>query len=254
MIETTLEGEGTWLRVALASGPGNILSLALLDELGAAIAAARARPALKWLTIEGTGPDFSFGASIPEHLPDQMPRVLPAMHRLLRDLLVFPSPTAALVSGRCLGGGFELALACDDIIATADARLGLPEIQLAAFPPAAAALLPPRVGASRAARAMLTGDARPAQYWHDAGLLSLVAPQASLVAAAREWFHRYLAPRSAVALSHAAEASRLALRAQAEPALDAAEGQYRNRLLRTADASEGVRAWMEKRAPRWKNQ
>jgi enoyl-CoA hydratase/carnithine racemase len=101
---------------------------------------------------------------------------------------------------------------------------------------------------------MLTGEARPAQYWHDAGLLSLVAPQVSLAAAARDWFDRYLAPRSSVALSHAAEASRLTLRAQAEPALAAAEAQYLNRLLKAADAAEGIQAWTEKRSPRWKNQ
>jgi cyclohexa-1,5-dienecarbonyl-CoA hydratase len=253
MIQTAVERDGGWFRVALAAPPGNLLSLELISTLRGVIANTCVRPGLKWLTLEGAGQEFSFGASIPEHRPEHMPRVLPEFHRLLKDLLAFPLPTAALVAGRCLGGGFELALACDDIIAMEGARLGLPEIQLGAFPPAAAALLPPRVGTSRAARAMLTGEARPAQYWHDAGLLSLVAPQASLAAAARDWFDRYLAPRSSVVLSHVAEGSRRALRAQAEPVLDAAEAQYLSRLLKTADASEGVQAWMEKRAPRWQN-
>ena len=87
--------------------------------------------------------------------------MLPETHQLLRDLLAFPAATAALVEGRCLGGGFELLLACDDIIASDDAAFGFPEIRLCAFPPAGAALLPLRVGTSRATRAIVTGEPRP---------------------------------------------------------------------------------------------
>lgn len=253
MIDIIAERDGAWLRVLLASPPGNLLSHELIGKLRQTLASARTRPDLKWLTIESNGKDFSFGANIAEHLPDVMPRVLPETHRLLKELLAFPSPTTALVHGRCLGGGFELALACDDIIATRDASLGFPEIRLCAFPPAGAALLPPRVGSSRTSRAIVTGEPRPARYWHEAGLLSLAAPHVSLLGAAADWFDRHLAPRSAVALSHAAEASRLTLRAVAEPALDAAEGQYLNRLLKTADAAEGIEAWIEKRQPAWRN-
>jgi len=253
VIETAIERDGAWLRIAMRSVPGNLLSLAMVGELRRAIADGRERRGLKWLTIEGAGDDFSFGAKIHEHLAEAMAAVLPETHRLFKDLLAFPSPTTALVHGRCLGGAFELALACDDIIAAPGATFGFPEIRLAAFPPAGAALLPLRVGASRAARAMITGDPRPAQYWHEAGLVSVVAPHVSLENAARDWFDRHLAPLSAVALSHAAHASRLTLRAQAEPALDAAERLYLTRLLGTRDAVEGIRAWIENRRPRWEN-
>jgi cyclohexa-1,5-dienecarbonyl-CoA hydratase len=253
VIETRAESAGTWVRVGMSAPPGNVLSLDVLRALRHAIREAGARRGVKWLTIEGTGDDFSFGASIPEHLPAVMPRVLPEMHQLLRDLLAFPSPTAALVKGRCLGGGFELALACDDIIASDDATFGFPEIGLSAFPPAGAALLPLRVGTSRACRAIVTGEARPAKYWHDAGLVSIVAAHVSIIDGARVWFNRHLRPRSAVALSHAAEASRLTLRAVAEPALAMAERQYLSRLLHTADAAEGIQAWIDKRPPVWKD-
>lgn len=253
MIETAVERDGAWLRIAMRSAPGNLLSLEMVGQLRRAIAGARARPGLKWLTLEGAGDDFSFGAKIHEHLPEPMVSVLRESHRLIKDLLALPLPTTALVHGRCLGGGFELALACDDIIAAPGATLGFPEIRLCAFPPAGAALLPLRVGASRATRAIITGDARPAQYWHEAGLVSIVAPQVSLQTAARDWFDRHLAPLSAVALSHAVEASRLTLRAQAEPALDAAERLYLSSLLATHDAAEGIQAWIEKRPAKWKN-
>jgi cyclohexa-1,5-dienecarbonyl-CoA hydratase len=245
---------GAWRRIVLGGGRGNLLSLELIRELGRALHALESERGIKWLTIEGSGGEFSYGARIQEHTPELMATVLPETHRIIKRLLAFPVCTAALVEGRCLGGGFELALGCDDIIATEAATFGLPEIRLAAFPPAAAALLPLRVGASRAARAIVTGQMQSAQYWHDAGLLSMVASQASLLEAAASWFDAQLAPHSAVALSHAVTASRLTMRAQAEPALEQAERDYLGGLLKTEDAVEGVTAWLEKRSPNWKDE
>jgi len=252
LVRVTAEAGGTWQRVRLDAPPGHLLSLAMVRALHKAIAAAAARPAVKWLTVEGTRGQFSYGASIPEHLPESMREVLPAMHALMRVVLDLPVPTAALVDGRCLGGGFELALCCDAIIATGEAVFGLPEIKLAAFPPVAAALLPIRVGASRASRAVLGGDALPAHYWHHAGLVSLVPDGATLHEAAFGWFARYLASRSAAALSHAALAARAVWRPDVERALAAGERRYLEELLAHPDAEEGIRAWMEKRVPRWR--
>ncbi len=254
LVDVVSSRGGAWRRIVLGGGRGNLLSLDLIRALGEAIHALESERGIKWLTIEGSGGEFSYGARIQEHTPELMATVLPETHRIIKRLLAFPAATASLVEGRCLGGGFELALACDDIIATESATFGLPEIRLAAFAPAAAAILPLRVGASRATRAIVTGQIQGAQYWHDAGLLSMVAPQASLLDAAAAWFDAQLSPHSAVALSHAVAAARLTLRAQAEPALEAAERDYLGGLLKTADAIEGVNAWLEKRSPNWKDQ
>lgn len=253
LVRTTIERDGAWVRLMMSTRPGNVLSLEMVQALSAAIDAAVSRRGLKWLTIEGDGGEFSFGARIQEHLPEQIRDVLPTTHQLFRQMLNFPAPTAALVEGRCLGGGFELALACDDIIASSTAVFGLPEVRLAAFPPAGAALLPLRVGASRATRAIVTGDVQSAHYWHDAGLVSVVAAPTVVVDAAASWFDRHFAPRSAVALRCAAGAARLTLRAAAEPALAAAERIYLEELLSTPDASEGIRAWIDKREPSWED-
>ena len=254
LVHTAASRDGGWRRIILDEPRGNLLSLDLVRQLGQAIHALESTPGIKWLTIEGAGGEFSYGARIQEHTPELMPKVLPETHRVFKRLLAFPAPTAALVEGRCLGGGFELALSCDDIIALDTAIFGLPEIRLAAFPPAAAALLPLRVGASRATRAIVTGQPQDARYWHDAGLVSLVGSHASLLDAAAAWFESNLAPHSAAALSHAVAAARLTLRGPAEAALDVAEREYLSGLLKTADAAEGVQAWLEKRPPRWKNQ
>ena len=253
LVEVIPVREGAWRRVVIGGGRGNLLSLELIRAFGEQLHVLESQPGIKWLTVEGGGAEFSYGARIQEHLPEMMQTVLPETHRIIKQLLSFPAATAALVNGRCLGGGFELALACDDILATESATFGLPEIRLGAFPPAAAALLPLRVGASRATRAIVTGQSRDANYWYDAGLVSLVAPQSSLLESAAAWFDAHLAPHSSVVLSHAVAAARLTVRAQAEPALAAAERDYLGGLLKTADAAEGVQAWLEKRPPQWKN-
>jgi cyclohexa-1,5-dienecarbonyl-CoA hydratase len=160
LVEVVSARSGAWRRVILGGGRGNLLSMDLVRGLGAALHALESERGIKWLTIEGAGGEFSYGARIQEHTPELMQSVLPETHRIIKQLLTFPAASAALVEGRCLGGGFELALACDDILATDNATFGFPEIRLAAFPPVAAAILPLRVGTSRASRAILTGQTR----------------------------------------------------------------------------------------------
>ena len=253
LIERVDERGGRWIRLVLNARRGNLLSLAMVRALGAALTAAAVVPGLRWLTVEGADGEFSFGADLDEHRAEPMRTVLPETHGMLRQWLSIPVPTAALVEGRCLGGGFELALCCDDILAASDATFGCPEVDVGAFPPIGALLLPLRVGASRASRAIVTGDHQSADYWHEAGLVSLVPPGHDVRASAGEWFDRRLAGKSAVALAHAARASRALLRAQAEPLIEALERQYLDELLGTHDAEEGVAAFFEKRAARWQD-
>lgn len=253
LVERHLAHDGAWLRLVLATPPANVLTMAMVQELREAVAAAAAQPDLKLISVEGTGVHFSYGASVPEHLPPDVTQMLPGFHALIRELLDAPAPTAALVRGRCLGGGFELALACDAVFAAEDARLGVPEITLGVFPPAAAALLPLRVGSARATQAVLTGEVYSACWWEQAGLATLTPPGDGVAAAVDQWFARNLAPRSAVALRHAARASRAVLRQAALPVLDALERDYLGALISTHDGLEGCTAFAEKRTPVWTN-
>lgn len=229
----------------------HIITADAIGALASGLEGVGRNPHLKLITIEGAGADFSFGASIPEHAPERIAAVLPAMHALLGDLLDAPAVTAAVVRGRCLGGGFELALACDLIFAADDAVFGLPEIALGVFPPAGAALLPLRAGAGRSSRTILTGESRGVDYWRDAGLIELAAPAASLGSAVDAWFETHLALKSAAALRHAAAAARLPLAASFRRAIPELERLYLDTLMSTHDAAEGVAAFLEKRPPRW---
>ena len=237
----------------LAHPKGNIITADIVRALRAGLESAGQNPRLKLVTIEGAGADFSFGASIPEHAPDRIQAVLPEMHALIEDLLDFPSPTAAIVRGRCLGGGFELALACDLIFAAEDASLGLPEISLGVFPPAACVLLPVRAGAARATRAILTGEARPARFWYEQGVIELVAPAGALSVEVDRWCATHFAGKSAAALRHAAAAARAGMRAQVRALLPDVERLYLHDLMQTHDAAEGIEAFLQKRAPRWQD-
>ena len=247
------ERGGRWIRLVLDAPRGNLLSLAMVEALRDALQTAAGVAGLRWLTVEGAAGEFSFGADLKEHRPEPMRQVLPATHAMLRQWLAVPVPTAALVEGRCLGGAFELALCCDDVLAASSATFGCPEVKIGAFAPIGALLLPLRAGASRAGRAIVTGDQQSAEYWHQAGLVSLVPPGHDLVESAREWFDSRLAGKSAVALGHAARATRVLLRAQAEPLIDQLERQYLDELLTTHDAVEGVEAWLAKRPPHWED-
>jgi cyclohexa-1,5-dienecarbonyl-CoA hydratase len=252
-VASEIRGEGGWLRLLLDEPPGNILTRRMIGDLRHALNGASARRGVRLISIEGQGPHFSYGASVEEHRPDQVGTMLPEFHQLLEDLLDVAAPTAAIVRGRCLGGGLELALACDVVCASDDALLGAPEVQLGVFAPAAAALLPVRIGASRAARALLSGEPRPARWWLDAGLVACTAPTDMLDARVSEWYEETLAGKSAAALAHAAAASREVLRRSALPALYALERRYLGPLMQTADAVEGCAAFLEKRPPRWRH-
>jgi cyclohexa-1,5-dienecarbonyl-CoA hydratase len=250
-VQVSFAPDGTRASIRLFHPKGNIITAAMLAQIGGALDEIAGRPHLKLLTIEGAGADFSFGASIPEHAPDEIARVLPQAHALIERLLDAPVPTAALVRGRCLGGGFEIALVCDFIFAESSATFGLPEIALGVFPPAACALLPARVGAARATTAILTGASHTAGAWHAAGLVAFVSPDGALDHEVNRWFETHLAPQSAEALRQAAAAVRFGLRAQVRTLLPELERLYLDVLMKTEDAREGVAAFLGKRLPNW---
>jgi cyclohexa-1,5-dienecarbonyl-CoA hydratase len=251
MVRAESRREGRHLRLVVDEPKANILSIAVMRDLRRLVGTVNASAEISLVTIEGAGDHFSYGASVEEHRRDLIATALSELHGLVHDLLACPAPTAAIVRGRCLGGGFEVALACDLIFASTTAVLGAPEIALGVFPPAASALLPPKVGASRAAAAVLTGRTPHAEAWMAAGLIELIAPPQELQAAVDHWFDGNLAARSAAALRCAALACRTSVVRHVEATLPEIERLYLDTLMRTHDANEGIDAFLEKRAPQW---
>jgi cyclohexa-1,5-dienecarbonyl-CoA hydratase len=248
-----LNPAGTRAALVFAETPGNILTADLITQIGTALEDLQEAPHLRLLTIEGAGSDFSFGASIPEHTREAIGRVLPQMHALILQLLEIPVPTAAIVRGRCLGGGFELALACDFILAADSATFGLPEIALGVFPPVASVLLPRRAGVARATSAILSGEPISAGLWETRGIIEVIAPEPDLPAAVDTWYERTLSRHSAEALRHAVRAVRGPLVDAVRRELPVVERLYLDELMQSHDANEGIRAFLEKQTPRWRD-
>jgi cyclohexa-1,5-dienecarbonyl-CoA hydratase len=165
-----------------------------------------------------------------------------------------PVPTAAVVRGRCLGGGFEIALACDFIFAGDEATFALPEIKLGVFAPVATVLLPKRVGLAPATSALMTGEARTAAEWKSLGLIAMTAPADGLSQAVDAWFARTLSQYSAEALRFAVRGLRSGISEAAARELPEIEQLYLKDVMRSQDAREGIDAFLTKRAPRWRDQ
>jgi len=239
------------MRIVFGDGRANILDASTIDALRDALPEEGRAPALRLVVLEGDGRDFSFGASVAEHLPDAVEAMLPAFHALISDLVHLDVPTAALVRGRCLGGGLELAAACDVIFAESTSRFGQPEVHLGVFAPAGSVLLPARIGHARAADLLLTGRTIDGSEAHHLGLAAVLAEPGELAAAFARWVGKYIEPRSAVALSAAARAARRPVRDAVDRHLATVETLYLDEVARSADGEEGIRSFLEKRSPRW---
>jgi cyclohexa-1,5-dienecarbonyl-CoA hydratase len=239
-------------RITLAAPKANILDQFMMLELMGALDALAAHSTLKAVVLAGEGTHFSFGASVQEHLPGQIGNTLLQLRKLLRKMGAVRAPLIAAVRGQCLGGGFEVALACDLIVAEESAQFGLPEIKLGVFPPAGAALLPLRIGSGRAAEMVLTGSSWTATQAMNAGLISRVFPNGELDSRLDAWLVSDFLPRSAVALGFAAAAGRRSLIQILEHDLPVLESLYLDGLMKQDEAVEGLLAFLEKRQPRWR--
>lgn len=255
-LRTSLIEEGTVLDVVLDRPKGNVLTSELIGELEAALDEHRDRRELRLVVLRGAGGNFSYGASIEEHRKDLAPRLLAAFHRLIRSLAGYPVPVAALIEGQCLGGGFELVLACHFLFATPGARFGCPEIKLGVFPPVLAALGERRLGGFAAERMLLTGQPIDASEAWRLGFLTRVIDEGSEpLEGLLAWYRETLRPLSAAALRQGTKALRQATGFvdQLDRALRATEEQYLREVLESRDGNEGIEAYLERRKPRWED-
>ncbi len=246
------ERDGQIVRILLDRAKGNVLDGEMVGGLRAALRGLRSDGPLKLLVIEGAGPHFSFGASVAEHLPGAARAMLTDFHALFREIEALGVPTASLVRGQCLGGGFELATTCGHVICDPTARFALPEITLGVFPPVAAVTLPWRVPGAVACGLILSGDvvvgARAAQI----GLADTCATDPEV--ALHEWFDRTLAPRSAVAVRFAWRAARRGMARALEVDLPAVERIYLDELMACRDPVIGLDAFLTRTQPVWEHQ
>ena len=244
----TLEDGALW-RVCLATPKANILDTTKIELLASLFERAAGERHLKAVLIDADGPHFSFGASVEEHLPGKFETLIPKFHALLGRMLDTSVVTLAAVRGQCLGGGLELASFCHRVFAAPGAQLGQPEIVLGVFAPVASVLLAERIGRGRAEDLCLSGRSLGAAEALRIGLVDELAEDPT--AAARAYAREHLLPRSASSLRLAARALREGFARRFRAELMRVESLYVNELMATRDAEEGLRAFLDKRAPDW---
>lgn len=231
--------------------PLNVMHIAMLQQLESALDQLVHEPSARVLVLNAAGKVFSAGVDVADHTSDKVGYMIPLVDRVCQVLAEFPIPTIAAVQGHALGGGCELVLCCDLAFMAEGASIGQPEIQLAALAPVAALRLPYLIGYRAAADMMFTGRRLSAQEAHLLGLVNAVVPQ-DQVGTRVEETARQLAKLSRAALSLVKQALHLGY-GEWTKSMPEMEQLYLQELMSTADAHEGLVAFMEKRSPRWEH-
>ena len=244
-------GDGV-ARVVLDRPPLNVLHVPMLQELDEVLTDLAADPELKLLVMTGEGKAFCVGVDVADHTADRVELMIEAFHGVIRKLLLLEVPVVAAVNGAALGGGCELLLACDLVIASEKAKLGQPEIRLGVFPPVAAALMPRLIGRQRALDLVLTGRVIGAAEAREMGLVGRVVP----VEGFDEAIAQYVGSLSSLSRPVLRLTKRTVVEGMAESlwdAFDRAEKRYLHELMELEDAHEGLAAFLEKREPVWRD-
>jgi cyclohexa-1,5-dienecarbonyl-CoA hydratase len=237
-------------RVKLTNAPLNVIDLRMTRELQETLTQLESSPHISTLLFEGDCVAFSAGVDIRAHIPEQIREMLTSFHAVIRAIVASRKVTIAAVRGVCLGGGAELAAVCDMVYTAGDASWGFPEIKLACYPPVAAVVLSALIGQKRAAELILTGR----QFSGDEAAAMGLATRSVMAEDLESVVERTLAELrqlSPAALAHAKKAIYAWDALHFDKGLARAEKIYLDELISTADAREGIIAFLDKRTPEW---
>lgn len=253
MLDVNLLEDETLLQLVLNKPKGNVLSMEMMKELSAALSTHSANQHLRMVIIRGAGSHFSFGASVEEHRKEQAPSMLGGFHALIRRVASYPVPVAAMVEGSCLGGAFELVLACHIVFAAPSASFGCPEIKLGVFPPVLGAIGAQRLGAPLAERLIVTGATIDAATAEKAGMVSALFSSGNPDEELMDWYRKNLRPLSAFSIRQATKVARIGsgILTALGATLDQLEKQYVDEVLSSNDGNEGIAAFIEHRKAIW---
>jgi cyclohexa-1,5-dienecarbonyl-CoA hydratase len=236
--------------ITLNSPPLNIIDVAMMEELMSVLNEIRSQPSISTIVFQGAAKCFSVGVDVAAHARASVSSMLGKFHAVVRALVSTSKVTIAAVDGHCLGGGAELAMVCDIVYTTGDAHWGFPEIQLGCFPPVAVTALAALMGQKRAADLILSGRTISGTEAAAMGLATAAVPGAQLSRVVDECAAR-MAKLSPAALAISKKAMYAWDAMHFDKGLARAEKIYLEELMETADAQEGIRAFLEKRTPKW---
>lgn len=233
--------------------PYNILTIETMREIHRAYEDAESAEDVKIVTIRGSGDKaFAAGLDVKDHLPEVMHEMLEVFENLMIKLATGKKPLLAIVDGVCSGGGFEVVLCCDMIIATDKAKFSLPEITLSLYPGLGIVMLPRKIPRNVAFEMITTGDPIDAEYAYRIGLVNRVVPREKLDEEVEKFLNRYRI-KSAKALELTRYALIRSYDMEFYKALKTVDDIYVGLVMQTEDANEGLKSFLEKRKPVWKN-
>jgi len=246
----TLAIEPPVARITLNNSPVNVIDMPMMEELTTVLADIESDAQIYAIVLRGDGDNFSAGVDVAAHTPDKVNSMIEKFHGVVRSLIASKKVTIAAVHGNCLGGGAELAMMCDIVITSDDATWGFPEIRLGCFPPIAATALGALIGQKRASDLILTGATTLGTEAAEIGLATRAVTADNMDAAIKEAIE-HLQKLSPVALAIAKKAIYSWDSIHFDKGLARSEKIYLEELMKTEDAREGIKAFLEKRNPMW---
>lgn len=247
-----MEREGGVATMTLDKPPLNVLDIAMMEEMNEALTDLEGDTSLRVLVIRAEGKAFSAGVDIADHTEDKVEEMIRVFHDIFHHMSRIHAPIVAVVDGAALGGGCEVVLFSDIVLASERSKFGQPEIQVGVFPPVAAVALPHLTGRQKALELVLTGAVIKAEEAHRVGIVNQVFPVDDFEEAVGDYIGK-LAGLSAPVLQLAKRAVVEGMGKTFPEAMRTVEGIYLGELMETQDANEGLAAFMEKRKPVWKD-
>jgi cyclohexa-1,5-dienecarbonyl-CoA hydratase len=240
--------------ISINRPPLNVLDIPTMEELNDALTAVKARELeVRALVITAEGEKaFSAGVDVADHTEDKVEYMIEVFHQIFHNLDALQIPTIGAIKGAALGGGCELAIFCDMIVASDRLKIGQPEIKVGVFPPLAAVMIPRLVPEKRAFELIAGGEVIRADEALAIGLVNKIVPADSF----DEEFGKFLrvfTTLSGAVLRSTKKAIRAARGLSFGDAMSKVERIYLDELMVTDDAREGLTAFLEKRAPEWKD-
>jgi cyclohexa-1,5-dienecarbonyl-CoA hydratase len=249
-IEVTFEaGLGT---ITFNRPPVNVLNIAMMEEINNVLDSWQDERDLKVVLFNAKGKCFSAGVDVGEHMGDLAQKMIEVFHGIFRRMDKLGVLTISSVYGSCLGGGCEVAIFSDLVIASESAKFGQPEIQVGVFPPIAAQIMPRIIGRKAATDLIMSGRIISGEEALNIGLINKVVKEEDLEKETEAFIKPYLKLSSEV-LRLTRKAMIEGLKDDLEPSLQIIEEIYLDQLMKSHDAHEGLNAFMEKRKPEWKN-
>lgn len=244
-----VKNEGGVINITLDRPPLNVLTIAMMEELILAFKWAQQEKG-QLVLLDAAGKAFSAGVDVADHTADKVDAMIDVFDRLFMAMSETEKPIVCAVNGAALGGGCELPIFCDIVVASERAKFGQPEIAVGVFPPIACYMMPKLMSWPRAMELLLSGEVIGAAKAEQIGLVNAVLPADNFADGVKEYLKKYL-DKSPFVLAMTKKAAQAGIGKGFAEGIKEIDRIYLKELMVSDDAKEGLAAFMDKRKPVW---